>query len=60
VVVAVRPGWVLDYRVTHTEDLDADQQAGAREVAAQAPVTRVLGPAVEVRTTFERIAALTR
>ena len=60
VVVAVRPGWVLDVRVTHTEDLDADQLASAVEVAGQAPLTRVLGPAVELRTTFERIAALTR
>ena len=60
VVVTVRPGWVLDVRVTHTEDLDADQLASALEVARQAPLTRVLGPAVDLPTTFERIAAVTR
>ncbi len=59
-VVAVRPGWVLDYRVTHTEDLDADQLAGAREVVAQAPLARVLGTAADLPVTFEHSAARTR
>ncbi|MGY1695546.1 OsmC family protein [Geodermatophilus sp. SYSU D00814] len=60
VVVAVRPGWVLDVRVTYTEDLDAEQLDGAREVAGQAPLTRVLGTGVELRTTFAHSSALTR
>lgn len=60
VVVTVRPGWVLDCRVTHTEDLDDDQLAGAREVAGRAPVARVLGSAVEIVTTFAHSPARTR
>jgi uncharacterized OsmC-like protein len=60
VVVTVRPGWALDRRVTYTEDLDADQLAGAREVAAQAPLTRVLDAAVELGTTFVHSPAHTR
>ncbi|MGY1609825.1 hypothetical protein [Geodermatophilus sp. SYSU D00700] len=60
VVVSVRPDWVLDCRVTYTEDLDADQLDRAREIAGQAPLTRVLGPGVELRTRFSRSSALTR
>jgi uncharacterized OsmC-like protein len=60
VVVSVRPGLSLECRVTHTEGLDADQLAGAREVVAQAPLARVLGTAADLPVTFEHSAARTR